>query len=182
MANSPHMKINLSGKPKEAITANFLKWSVNIGRIIIVFTELIAMSALIYRFTIDRKIIDLHDEIKKHELLVRAQSAKESDYRSIQNRLESIKITESETQAKIEIMNGILKSIAQGSFSSTNLTVSPNTIDINGVAVSIFPLNNFMDALKDNPNVTSINLNDLSSGDQGIQFKLTIELKQTKRI
>lgn len=181
MADSPHVRINLTGKPREAIGQDFLKWSVNVGRIIIVLTELVAMAALLYRFTIDRKIIDLHDEIKKAELFVKAQSAKESDYRSIQNRLENIRITEGETRAKIKIMNSILESIAAGNFSSTNLTVNPNTININGVAFSVFPLNSFIESLKGNPNVTSISLDDVSSVAQGIQFKLTIELKQAKK-
>lgn len=182
MPASQHVRINLTGKPKVSFTEGFLKWSVNVGRIIIVATELIAMSALFYRFTVDRKIIDLHDEIKKTELFVRSQVAKENDYRSIQSRLENIKITEDENQAKIEIMNSILKSISAGNFSSTNLTVNPNAININGVAFSVFPLNSFIESLKENPNVTSISLDDISSVAQGIQFKLTIELKQKNKI
>jgi hypothetical protein len=181
MPDSLHVKINLIGKPKVSFTQDFLKWSVNVGRVIIVLTEMIAMGALVYRFTIDRKIIDLHDEIKKAELFVKSQQAKENDYRSIQLRLENIKATEEETQTKIQIMNDILRSISAGNFSSTNLSVNPNTININGVAFSIFPLSNFIESLKENPNVVSISLDELSSVNQGIQFKLTIELKQLKK-
>ena len=135
MANSPHVKINLIGKARISVADNFLKWTVNIGRIVIVVTELVALTALIYRFTIDRKIIDLHDQIKKSELFVKAQSAKEKDFRSIQERLLNIKDTEEDTQAKIEIMNQILDSVAKGNFSSTNLTVSQRSISINGVGL-----------------------------------------------
>ena len=181
MANSPQVKINLIGKPKQSLTQEFLKWAVNVGRIVIVVTELLALSALLYRFTVDRKIIDLHDKIKKAELFVKSQAAKEADYRSIQSRLENIKLTQAETKIKIDIMNDILKSISQGNFSSTNLTVNLNNININGIAFSIFPINNFIQVLKENPNVTSISLDEITGVSQGVQFKLNIELKQNKK-
>src|SRR3989344_4603687 len=178
MADSPHVKINLIGKARVSVADNFLKWAVTVGRIVIVVTELVALGALLYRFSIDRKIIDLHDQIRKASLFVKAQSAKEKDYRSIQERLSNIKDTEADTAIKIAIMNEILDSIASGNFSSTNLTVAQHTISVNGIAFSIFPINNFLEKLKGNPNVVSITLDEVSGSAQGVQFKLTIELKQ----
>ncbi len=177
MANSPHVKINLVGKNKVSFSGDLLKWATNVGRIIIVVTELVVLGALAYRFTIDRKIIDLHDEIKKSELFVQAQAAKEKDYRSIQTRLESIQTIQQQTNNKIQIINQILDAINKGELSSTNLTVSENAVNVNGVAFSIFPLSDFINRLKENPNISSISLDDISSTSQGIQFKLSIELK-----
>ena len=183
MQNSPHVKINLIGKARVSVADNFLRWAVTVGRIVIVATELVALAALLYRFTIDRKIIDLHDQIKKAQIFVKAQSAKEEDFKSIQERLLNIKATEEDTKAKIEIMNEILDSIARGNFSSTNLTVAQHTISINGIAFSIFPINSFLEKLKENPNVVSITLDEVSGAAQGVQFKLTVEVKQRlKRI
>ncbi len=178
MPDSPHVKINLIGKARVSFAQDFLKWAVNVGRFIIIITELVALGALLYRFNMDRKVIDLHDQIKKAELFVKSQAAKESDYRSIQARLENIKLTQEDTRAKIEIMNSILDAIKVGNFSSTNLTVNLNSIRINGTAFSIFPINNFIESLKQNPNVTSISLDEISSTGQGIQFKMNMELKQ----
>ena len=181
MPNSPHVKINLIGKARTSVADNFLKWAVNVGRIVIVATELVALTALIYRFTVDRKIIDLHYQIRKAELFVKAQSEKEKDYRSIQARLLNIKETQEDTDAKIEIMNEILGSIAKGNFSSTNLTVSQRAISVNGIAFSIFPINNLLETLKNNKNIVSITLDDVSGAAQGVQFKLTVELKERLR-
>lgn len=178
MANSPHVKINLIGKAKESVTQDFLKWAVTAGKIIIVATELIALSALAYRFVLDRKIVDLHDQIKKANLFVNAQAAKEADYRSIQDRLINVKKIKGETQTKISIMNDILNSISSGDFSASNLSIDNRAVNINGLAFSIFPINNFIDKMKENPSVTSINLDDIASTSQGIQFKMTLELKE----
>lgn len=172
------ISINLNGKPKETLTGVFLKWAIQIGRIIIVATELMALGALFFRFTIDRKIIDLHDQIKREELFVKSQQGKEKEYRSIQERLTNIKNTETETKTKITLMNQILKTISEGAFQATNLTVSQNTISISATAYSIFPVNSFIDSLKQNPNIVSISIDEITSTDSGIQFKLNIELKQ----
>lgn len=175
---TPLIKINLSGKPRETTTAVFFKWAINTGKIIIALTELLALGALAYRFTIDSKIIDLHDQIKKERIFVDSQKKKEDEYRALQTRLTSIKKIQEETKQKISVMNGVLQTISDGRFSSTNLIVSQNTISLTGTSLSIFPINNFIDDLKQNPSVISISIDDLSSVDTGIRFKINIELKQ----
>lgn len=176
MPDSLHVNINLIGRSKESFKKDFFKWAISVGRIIIVGTELIALGALIYRFTIDRKIIDIHDQIKKSEIFVKSQEAKEADYRSIQARLINIEEIEEDTTNKITIMRDILAVISQGNFSSTNLTVNQNNVSLNGIAFSIFPLNNFIDELKQNESVASISLDEITSVSEGIQFKLNITL------
>ncbi len=180
MADSLNVNINLIGKPKVSFSQDFLKWTFNIGRAIIVTTEIVALGALAYRFYIDRQIIDLHDQIKRQQLFVESQADKEAGYRSIQDRLTNIKITEENTNIKIDIMNDILHTIELGNFSSTNLSIDQNSIKLDGVTFSIFTINAFIEGLKKNPNVSSISLDDVASTATGIQFKLTIELKQTK--
>jgi hypothetical protein len=178
MQNSPHVKINLIGKARISVADNFLRWATAVGKIVIVATELIVLGALFYRFTIDRRIIDLHDQIQKASLFVKAQSAKEEDFRSIQNRLLNIKDTEEDNAAKVEIMNEILGLAAAGKFSSTNFTVARHTISINGTTYSMDNINDLLKSLKDNPNVASISLDEVSGITQDVKFKLTVELKR----
>jgi len=175
------IRIDLSGKPKQSLTGDFLKWTINGGRIIIVTTELIALGALLYRFNIDRKIIDLHDQIKKADLFVKSQQAKESNYRSIQERLVNIKETENQTSTKFEIITGILNDISTGEFTSTNLAVSSNVITVNGTSFSVFSVNNFIEDLKQNPNVASISIDEVTSSINGVKFRINIELKTNKQ-
>lgn len=177
MPDSLHVKINLIGKEKVSVKEDLFKWGVKGGRIIIIVTELLALGALLYRFSVDRKIVDLHDKIKSAQAFVESQKTKEATFRSIQTRLERIKKTDEQTKAKVEIMNSILNSLNSGNFSSSNLSVDLNLIRVEGFAFSIFPINAFIEDLKKNPNVSSISLDDISSASQGIQFKLTIEIK-----
>ena len=177
MQNSREVKINLIGKPNVDFASKFLKWTFNGGRIIIAGTELVVLIALGYRFYLDRKIIDLHDQIKNDQIFIENQKQNETNYVSIQNRLANIKETEKNTDIKITIMNSILNSVASGNFSSSDLSIDQNTVKFEGVAFSIFTINLFIEEMKKNPNVSSISLDDFSSGPDGIQFQITIELK-----
>ena len=91
MANKPsHITINLSRKPKDKFETVFYKWAINSGKVIIIITELIALGALLYRFSIDKQIVDLHDEIKREQIFLDNQKSKEKEYRGIQDRLSMI--------------------------------------------------------------------------------------------
>ena len=100
---------------------------------------------------------------------------------AIQNRLEYIKKTELNTNIKIEIMRDILNLISKGDFTSSSLTIDQGSIRLEGLAYSIFTVNSFINHLKENKNVVSIILDDFSSGNEGIHFSITVELKTEKQ-
>lgn len=171
-----NISINLSGKPKQSTGSVFYKWAIQTGRIIIVLTELIALSALFYRFVIDRQITDINDQIATQVLLIRSNEEKEQQFRAVQNKLSTIKTIKQDTDAKIEVMNKVLDTANSGIFSASNLTVNKNTISLNGVASSIFAINSFVEELKTNEYVTSMSINEITSTDTGILFTLQITL------
>lgn len=179
MANKPTPKItiNLSSQGKTTVGKIFYGWTVNAGRSIIVGIELIALGALAYRFVIDRKIVDLHDHIKLEESYVAARSSDEIVFRSIQQRLDSIKKTNIETQSKIQVMDNILTAISNGTLYATNLSISQQSIAIDGSAYSIYTLNSFLNSIKSLPSVTSISIDELDTTTNGIKFKVRIETK-----
>ncbi|MFI5265472.1 MAG: hypothetical protein ACHQT7_01880 [Candidatus Levyibacteriota bacterium] len=175
--NQSQLSVNL-GKNKESTTTGyFLKWAVNTGRIILVTVELITLGALGYRFIVDRQIVDLHDQIQNALLLVNSQAKSETLFRNLQGRLNTIQTLETETQAKVNFLKEIISLLNTNEFISSNLSVSDASITIDGQTYSVFTLNTLIDKLKTNPNVISISIDDLTSFDQGIKFKLTTQLK-----
>lgn len=171
------IKIDLSGKSREKISDIFLKWAVNVGKIIIIGTELLALGAFSYRFYIDRKIIDLHDEISKEEILIKSQGENEKQYRVLQEKLASIKTITDGTKTKVSILQSILSGKKNTYFTTKNLSINQNTIVVEGTAFSIFSINNFIEEVKKDPMVVAINLDEIESVAEGVNFKLNIELK-----
>lgn len=174
---SPKININLSSTGKQTVGKVVYGWTIDAGRAIIVGIELIALGALGYRFVIDRQIVDLHDQIKTQEVYIAAQSADEKTYRSIQERLKDIKITNSETAEKIQIMNEVLKAISAGTFFSTTLSINDKNILVDGSTFSIVTLTDFFNRLKQFPAVAAISIDEINTADEGIRFKSRIEIK-----
>lgn len=174
------LNINL-GKKKETNTQGlFLKWAVSKGRVIVIFVELLALSALGYRFFVDQKIVDLNDQIKKQQIFIQAQAQKEKQYRNLQSRIEAIQTITSETQTKVQFLDDVISLASQSALLSSSLSLTENSIAIDGQASSIFALNSFIETLKENPNVKAISMEELSTLDQGVRFRVTIQLINTK--
>jgi hypothetical protein len=178
---SHKISIDLSGKPKESVETIFLSWAINAGRVIIMVTELIALGALFYRFVIDRQINDLNDQVNRQKIFVTLQQAKEDKYRGVQERLALIKETDEATHKKLDVMNGILSAINNTSaFTQTNLSVSENTITVSGNSANIFAINDLINNLVQKyPDIKNVDVGQMDSVAQGIQFKLTITLKES---
>jgi hypothetical protein len=174
---APRININLSSTGKQTVGKVVYGWTIDAGRAIIVGIELIALVALGYRFLIDRKIIDLHDQIKTQEVYIAAQANDEKAYRSIQERLKNIEAINDETAAKVQIMNEILQVINSGTFFSTNLSISNNNILIEGTTFSIYTLTDFVNGLKKFPSVAAISIDEINTADEGVQFKTRVDIK-----
>lgn len=171
------ISINLGSQGKESVTNVFYKWATQAGKAIIIGIELIALGALGYRFVIDRQIVDLHDEIRAQEVFVERQQAAEGEYRNIQDRLTNIKLVTEESRSKVEIMNNISKLIQNGTFNSTTLVINLNTITLSGKTFSILVLDNFIQFVKKNEAVKSISVDEISTINEEIRFKIRIDLE-----
>lgn len=180
--NAPRININLSSAGKATVGKVVYGWTIDAGRAIIVVIELIALAALGYRFVIDRQIVDLHDKIKVQEAYIAAQADDEKTYLGIQERLKNIKMTQEETAAKIEIMNEILKAISLGTFFSTSLSISDQSIAMDGNTFSIYTLTDFLNGLKAFPSISSISIDEINTADGGIRFKARIQIKDIEQL
>ncbi|MBP6098498.1 MAG: hypothetical protein KA477_00775 [Candidatus Levybacteria bacterium] len=172
----PIIRINLTLRARKSIQSAFLKWAVSAGKLIIIGTELIALSALGYRFMIDKKIIDLHDEISNEIALIEVQKDREQEFRDIQNKLAQIKSIEDKNKIRFDTISKITEAISRGVFTTDNLVISDKRIQFEGASLSIFSIYNFIEELKSDSNILAITLDEVTSSSQGIRFNLTIDL------
>src|SRR3989344_9465556 len=86
MDNSP-ARINLIKKKEVAAFDKFINWTLSIGRLIVIITEIIAISAFLYRFSLDEKLVALHDEIGQKQKQLSLLKRDEENFRNLQDRL-----------------------------------------------------------------------------------------------
>lgn len=78
--------INLVGENVNFVD-RFITWAISIGRVVVILTEVIALLAFLYRFSLDRQLIDLHSKIKQEQAVVSYLKNDEDNFRNIQNRI-----------------------------------------------------------------------------------------------
>lgn len=155
---------------------NIVHWALSIGRVLIIITELVAFSAFVYRFSLDRTIVDLHTKIKQEKLILENLKSQEQTYRNLQERLSLVKKITVEGNAKVDTLNDIITLTPQGiTFNSFDL--EPNQLDIDSNMESVSSLNTFIKSLKSYSKISSVSITNISNKADGSGINVLITAK-----
>lgn len=139
-----------------------MTWALGIGRVLVILTEVVALSAFLYRFSLDRQLIDLHDTIKSKQAIINLLKKSEDTYRNLQNRLALAKTLIQSENLTNKTITDIL-SLAPSDVLFTNFTLSGNQIIIEVKTQSIASLRNFVNVLKSYPQISSVDVNKIEN-------------------
>jgi Tfp pilus assembly protein PilN len=84
--------INLMDQPEfeSSSVGRLLTWAITYGRYIMIGTEIIVLLAFISRFSLDRRLTDLREEISQKQLILQANLPFEHDFIQLQQSLDKI--------------------------------------------------------------------------------------------
>lgn len=87
------VSINLLGDSEMEHTpvGRIVNWAVTYGRYIMIGTEIVVLLAFISRFSLDRKLTDLKEEVTQKQDIIEANIPFEGDVKKLQNTLAKIK-------------------------------------------------------------------------------------------
>ncbi len=165
--------INLLKSSKNEIFEKFIDWALTIGRLLVIITEIVALSAFIYRFSLDRQLIDLHGTIKSEQAIVSFLKKQEDTYRNLQDRLKIASTYSGMSQNKLKISQDII-SLAPKGMTFNEITVSDNVININANFQIVSSLKVFVDSLKNYKPVKNVSINQLENRLSSAQIVVTI--------
>lgn len=174
--------INLLKAGKVNILEQIFNWAVSAGRIIVILIEVIALSAFIYRFSLDRELIDLRSQIKQEQALVDFFKDNEKTYRNLQDRLSTASTFADQSSKKVDLFNDIVELTPPGIFFN-NLSIYEGKIRVNANTNSVTSLSLFVESLKSYPLVKGLSVDKIESKPSSslITFVLSAELKQEKQ-
>ncbi len=155
--NAPHLSINLLKRQGNPSLDVFIQWAITGGRFLVILTETIALAAFLYRFTLDRQLIDLHDKIKAKQAIVEALKPQEMLFRSLQERLADAERLDKSSSTVPTILTSIVD-FASGKVSFTSLTVTTASVRMDIIANSVSGLNEFISALKTYEPIKSVSI------------------------
>lgn len=153
-------------------------WALSIGRVVVIATEFIALGAFLYRFSLDKQVIDLRDQNKNKETVIKIFEKNEQTYRDIQARLQLVSSLISPSFDKVSVLNDIEKLIPPGVL-ITSFQESKNSIILTGNAQTVFALATFVNALKVYPHTQDISLDRLDDhpASAALSISLSVTLK-----
>jgi hypothetical protein len=149
--------INLIPDKGDNLLSQFLSWALTVGRLLIIITETLALSVFLYRFSLDVKIIDLHDKIKSASVIVESFQDGEDTYRNLQARLGFIKEYETKKDRTLTLLQDIID-LGRHRITFKNLTVGVNTVEVEAQAPSAGALTAFVQGLKNHPEISNVNI------------------------
>lgn len=175
---SVNLSINLSQKRKPQILDQFIQWAMITGRFIVIIIEVIALSAFIYRFGIDKQLIDYNDRIIQEQNIVNLLKKQESSYKNLQERLDLSKNIMFYQAQNIQIYNNI-ENLIPPDMDIQTFVFNFNNIRLVASSQSPKSISNFISNLKNYSEIKSVSIDNIQNqtSQTNINITLTIYLK-----
>ncbi len=159
----------------------FLRWVTTVGRFVIVFTELIVISAFLSRFWLDRKNSDLSETIRQQKAILASIQDFEKEYNLLQQRLKFVKEFYLNRPTFIPQIKSLMESTPPDIVYQT-LNIGTNPKD--GKVVANLELEAFKESsivdfvtnLSVNPNIDSVYVNTISKLPKANNYLIKINL------
>lgn len=170
-------KINLIPKDPfyDTLIGKIMVWAIQVGRYIIVFTEIIVIMSFASRFKLDRDLTDLTASVTQKKAIVESFGDVETRTRLIQKKLEMTKTLLDSSKAVV-YLDKLSAKIPAG-VSLSQLTYDTTQLSVAGRAANSGSLAQFIVALQQEPSFLSLSVDKIASGeanDPGISFNVRI--------
>lgn len=156
MGKFPQFTINLLKQEKNYID-HFLSWALSIGRVIIIITEFIALSAFFYRIVLDTQISELRDKLVIKENRLKVLNKDEEKFRQLQARIAVIKGLQNQGEQTVNVFNSIFNAVPQN-FIVTSVSFNPDSVKIEAQTASVDALVEYITSIQGYDFVSSVSL------------------------
>lgn len=167
---------------ERGVVGKFLKWTLTIGRHIVIFTELVVILAFLSRFKFDRELTDLSEAVKQKQAIIESSLQFEDKFRFLQKKLGMIENLR-KNQIVTDVLLDELSSLIPVDVTLSDLNINGKQISFSATALSEAGLATFLKNLKASPKFEKLALTQVSMGLQkeaGIKFQLKTEFMPQK--
>jgi Tfp pilus assembly protein PilN len=152
-----------------------LKWSLSIGRYIVVFTELVVILSFVTRFSLDRQVTDLNNSISQKKAIILSYGNLEEEVRLIQKKTQSYE--EVRQQSNITEVFPELSKVVPPSVLLDDLTIRPDQVLISGTTLNESNLNVLINNMTLSQNFYDVAVDRIETSDDrndpGLKFSIT---------
>ncbi|MEK7544148.1 MAG: PilN domain-containing protein [Patescibacteria group bacterium] len=175
--------INLLGQEdlKHTPQGRLIGWALTYGRYIMIGTEIVVLLAFISRFSLDRKLTDLKEEINQKQAILEANSGLELEIRRLQDQLVKTKQTMTNQQIPLNTLT-LLQTLLPTDVYAEKLEVASDRLSVDAIAGTTHGFSQFLTNLQATKQFSRIDIGDIKKNAlTGIEFKFTAFLSNKSR-
>lgn len=154
--------INLLKNNSNNTVNQIVNWALTIGKALIIIVEVIALTALIYRFVLDAQLRDINSKIVQEKAILDSQKENEDKFRNLQDRLALETSIINQGKDKMKIIKDIISFTPVG-MTLTNINSSTDGIKIDTNVNSVFPLSAFINSLRGYSKTESVSIDKIEN-------------------
>jgi Tfp pilus assembly protein PilN len=157
-----------------------LKWLLNVGRWIVIITELIVILAFLSRFKLDRDLTNLNETVRQRQAIISASADFEKEFRFLQKRLATIEDLQ-KNQVEADKILDLFTQITPAGIQLSNFNFKEKIATLTASADSETTFAVFLKNLKQEPRLANLSIDKvlISEGQFGkVAFNLKAEVKE----
>lgn len=159
---------------------HIITWATTYGRYIMILTEVIVLIAFFSRFSLDRKLADLNEQIEQKQAIIEANMPTELEIKSVQNDLAEIKSLMASQEKPVTTL-ALIKTLLPADVYFDLLTISGPTVTADVVAGTIQGFSVFLGNLQSVGKFQTIDIAEIKKEPlKGIVFKFTAKTEVLK--
>ena len=174
--------INLIGQEDLSHTpqGRIVQWAMTYGRYIMILTEVVVLGAFVSRFTLDRKLTDLKEEITQKQAIIEANVELETQIRSAQTRIDQVKkLIDGQAQPKNTL--NLVESFLPLDVYLESLDIKQNALNAKATAKTTGGFAQLLANLKSLKELTSVGIGSIERTPLvGIQFDIKANIGPQK--
>ena len=165
-------------KDKSTLSDEVLRWALGFGRFLIIVVEIVAFSAFIYRFVLDRELVDLNDKIKGEQAIVTSLKEREDEYRNLQERIIKAREISTTGNTKLKLLNDII-AFTPAEVTYETFIADKQRLQLTVNITSIPALTTYVKSLQEYNQIASVTITgiDNSAGTNSVKVDLEAKLK-----
>ncbi len=172
------LKINLIGQDDLSHSAwgRLISWATTYGRYIMITTEIIVLLAFISRFSLDRKLTDLTEEISQKQDIIEANKEFEQDIRQLQSQLTRVKTLMAGQEVPLDVLNVVQRFLPPDVYLDA-YELSGNKLSVTATAATNEGFSLFLGRLNNAPVLSDVTIGDIRrKATTGIEFQFTASI------
>jgi len=173
-----HPTINLLGQDTSANSPwnRIMDWISTYGRYIMITTELIVLIAFASRFTLDRKLTDLKEDIAEKQEILEVNADLEKNIRTVQKKIDTVKILIQQQPVPINTLILIQTLLPLGT-QLESLTIDKEKVTAAVIADTAGSFTQLLANLSVSKKLTNIEVGKVGKNQYGIHFIVTAKIQ-----